>query len=464
MGAEASKPMDVIEITEDDTERENSQQKRNRIKSPPPNVPSPDADFVAARRKQAQKPAPNFVRQLSEKTGKLLLFTLQVAQAEASGRKSDEEQPDSPTMMQNMSNAMMKMSSKALGLPIDDLVEASGAADALKEEDESVPSVVAEPEAAARAGEEAAEEETAGYRPLSRLRSIFYAARFTSALSASAQPPTPKSPAPGTEVAKLCAEHSKAIADMAKALQSNELYDPAHHDELWLLRFLLSAKSKVEKATADAAACLQWRVDHKMDQVAAKLRKGTWADWPGHPLVQEITPMHVTHPDKSRGTIVFQRLADSDLDRLGEIDEEEFIQYQLYLKEWLFQRRDATSRRTGTLAKNTIVLDMSGFSSKYLNNKRFKGLLTHKTIKTADEMYPQSLGTMVIVGLPGSIAFLFKTVVMPLAPKKVQEKIRVASDPPAEFKRIGLGLEHVPVPLGGAALWPPPEDARVTPP
>lgn len=138
---------------------------------------------------------------------------------------------------------------------------------------------------------------------------------------------------------------------------------------------------------------------------------------------------------------------------------------QLYLKEWLFQRRDATSRRTGTLAKNTVVLNMSGFSSKYVSNARFKKLLTHKTVKTADEMYPQSLGTMVIVGLPSTVAFLFKTMVMPLAPKKVQEKIRVTSTPVNEFERLGIGVEHVPQPLGGTmAVWPPADDARHTAP
>ena len=183
--------------------------------------------------------------------------------------------------------------------------------------------------------------------------------------------------------------------------------------------------------------------------------------------------------------------AESDLEQLERIDDDTFIAYQLYLKvgmcmcmciqltmgrkhvhavacapycsyarwraargmgmpadhctcalrpswpqEWLFLRRDATSRATGTLAKNTIVLDMGGFSNKctplrrrtrtpcraqtprcipcavrapltsrravrvrrrHLSNARFKKLLTHKTVKTADEMYPQSLGTMVAV-------------------------------------------------------------------
>jgi len=285
--------------------------------------------------------------------------------------------------------------------------------------------------------------------------------RFVTAATPPPKPATPKSPEPGSELSKLLEQHAKAIEQMANGLTSNPLFDSTQHDGLWLLRFLLSAKGKVAKAIEDAAACLQWRADNQMDSVAAALRTKGWEDWPAWGKVHSIMPMHVTHPDRGRGTIIFQRLADSNLDRLDEIDEEEFICYNMYLKEWLFQRRDATSRRTGTLAKNTIVLDMAGFSNKYLSNARFKKLLTHKKVGKMDEMYPQSLGTMVIVGLPSAVSFLFKTMVMPLAPKKVQEKIRVTAEPAKEFERIGLGLEHVPKPLGGTMIiWPPKEDAR----
>ena len=139
--------------------------------------------------------------------------------------------------------------------------------------------------------------------------------------------------------------------------------------------------------------------------------------------------------------------------------------YQFHLKEWLYQRRDAVSRRTGSMAKNTVVIDMGGLSRKHLGNKKFKKLMSHPKIKTADEVYPQALGTIEMVKLPGALSFLFNTIVKPLAPAKVQEKIRIASDPVKEFGKIGLPLEHVPSVLGGSMeSWPPPSDARLVPP
>ena len=126
----------------------------------------------------------------------------------------------------------------------------------------------------------------------------------------------------------------------------------------------------------------------------------------------------MTHPDTNRGTIVFQRLSENDFDGLlgtekqPKISDEEWVQYQLYFKEWLFQRRDAVSRRTGSLAKNIVLLDMGGLSQKHLGNKRYKKLMTSPAIKTADDMYPQALGTIVIINLPGALAWIFNKVPM----------------------------------------------------
>lgn len=212
--------------------------------------------------------------------------------------------------------------------------------------------------------------------------------------------------------------------------------------------------------------------------------------------MQKFTPNHVTHPDTNRGTIVFQRLSENDFDGLlgtekqPKISDEEWVQYQLYFKEWLFQRRDAVSRRTGSLAKNIVLLDMGGLSQKHLGNKRYKKLMTSPAIKTADDMYPQALGTIVIINLPGALAWIFNKVPMrkpahashaptrwhacehpqksqvvkPLAPPKVQDKIQVvASSSKAReaYAKLGIAPEHVPVDLGGnMPAWPPTPDAR----
>ena len=143
--------------------------------------------------------------------------------------------------------------------------------------------------------------------------------------------------------------------------------------------------------------------------------------------VQKFTPCHIVHPDPDSGIVVFQRMSENDFEGLlgtekapTALSDEQWIQYQLYWKEWMYQRRDAVSRRTGSLAKSIIVLDVGGLSQKHIGNKRYKKLMTHPAIKKADDMYPQALGTIVIVNLPGALAFLFNSVVKPLAPPKVQ--------------------------------------------
>ena len=70
--------------------------------------------------------------------------------------------------------------------------------------------------------------------------------------------------------------------------------------------------------------------------------------------INEFTPNCVSQPDPDRGTIVFQRMTDNDFDGLlgsekaPKISEEEWVQFQFHLKEWLLLRRDAASRRTGS--------------------------------------------------------------------------------------------------------------------
>lgn len=351
----------------------------------------------------------------------------------------------------------MQYSAKALGLPME--FESSAF-------EEPTPTT---PTTEATAGEAAAPR-----RGLALFRAVVNASRFVGLAKGTADVVQVQVLEPKGEVAELLNQHADGVQKMADALASDPLFKPDEHDALWRLRFLLSAKNKVDKATKDAARCLQWRKENNIDEIAAKVRSTPWHQWPGYAAIQKYTPDHVTHPDTNKGTVVFKRMAENDFDGLlgddgkgdsSKMEDEEWIMYQFYLKEWLFQRRDAVSRKTGSMAKNMVVVDMGGLSRKHLGNKRFKALMSHPRIKTADEMYPQALGTIVMVKLPGALSFLFNTIVKPLAPAKVQEKIRIASDPAKELAKVGIPLEHVPSVLGGTMdSWPPPKDARSLPP
>jgi len=291
------------------------------------------------------------------------------------------------------------------------------------------------------------------------------ATSFVSALVSS----TPKG-----EVAALLQKHGDAIKQMGEKLAKHPGFKPSQHDKLWQLRFLLSAKADVKKAVENAESCIVWRAENKMDEIAASLKSTPWEKWPASNQVQTFTPCHIVHPDPSTGIIVFQRMSENDFDGLlgtekaPKISDEEWIQYQLYWKEWMFQRRDAVSRRTGSLAKSIILLDVGGLSQKHIGSKRYKKLMTHPAIKRADDMYPQALGTIVVVNLPGALAFIFNSMIKPLAPPKVQDKIKVVSGEKKTreaYAALGLQLKDVPDVLGGEKQgWPPAPDARKTPP
>jgi len=370
-------------------------------------------------------------------------------------------------IMRQISNTILKASTSALGLP---LGEHEGAA--LQDEDASVPSAAAA-DAAVEEGDLTSEGAagTGSKRGLGVLRAVVNATRFVSGITEQRAAANKNAGLVKGEIAQLLEQHGAAVQAMHELLLSNPLYVAKEHDALWRLRFLLSAKSDVHKATDAAAACIKWRADNDMETVAAKLRTTPWDQWPGYAQVQQYTPYHVTHPDPGRGTVMYQRLAEFDFDGLlgteknPKISDEEWLQYQLHFKEWLFIRRDTVSRRTGSLAKNIVVVDMAGLSRKHISHSRFKKLMTHQKIKVADEMYPQALGTIVILGLPSALSWIFNNVVKPLAPPKVQDKIRVASNAGKEYARLGIDLAHVPHSLGGMQEgWPPRPDARLTPP
>jgi hypothetical protein len=50
-------------------------------------------------------------------------------------------------------------------------------------------------------------------------------------------------------------------------LASDPLYEPNKHDDLWIVRFLLSHKQKVKAVTKAAQYTLQFRAKHQLDEV-----------------------------------------------------------------------------------------------------------------------------------------------------------------------------------------------------
>lgn len=297
----------------------------------------------------------------------------------------------------------------------------------------------------------------------------------------SAAPPetaaaTVEKPGGGAGVAALLATHAAALEQMAADLATEPLYRPDEHDALWRLRFLLSAKHKVDRASADAAAALRFRAEYALDTIAAEVRPHhaparLWSQWPGSLRIAQHMPAWMTQPDPDRGPVLYLRISEYNPEGVfgpkeePALSDEEFVRSQIYAKEWMFAARDEATRRTGSLAKVTMVLDFGGLEMRHLTHKRARKLWQHPALAAADESYPQAAGTIVIVNLPGPLVFIFNRLARPLFPKKMQEKIRVAGSAAKAretFASLGIALEAVPACVGGdSPAWPPPAETIV---
>lgn len=68
-------------------------------------------------------------------------------------------------------------------------------------------------------------------------------------------------------VADLIAEHRSYIDRVREQLQDeNPLFSNEKHDELWILRFLMSHKNNVKAASKAAIHTLDFRNEHKLDE------------------------------------------------------------------------------------------------------------------------------------------------------------------------------------------------------
>mmetsp|Transcript_2877 Transcript_2877/g.6781 ORF Transcript_2877/g.6781 Transcript_2877/m.6781 type:complete len:160 (+) Transcript_2877:229-708(+) len=67
-------------------------------------------------------------------------------------------------------------------------------------------------------------------------------------------------------VPDLLQEHASNIEQVKEALKEDPLYEPFKHDDLWILRFLLSHKHKVKKACKAAKHALAFREKHLLDK------------------------------------------------------------------------------------------------------------------------------------------------------------------------------------------------------
>lgn len=265
-------------------------------------------------------------------------------------------------------------------------------------------------------------------------------------------------------VPELLKEHATKIEKMKTALTSDPLYAADKHDDLWILRFLLSHKGKMKKALPAAKHTLLFRKKHNLDDRDIRFHaphkcqeedisfagvpslKRPWTTrCPDDTIVYAI-------PDKNRGVVGFIKFAKmkNDQTTLDALTDKDLAAAFIFISEWTFQWLDYVTRTSGRLTKSVRFLDFQGAS--LFSNQRNAIKRDGKIMDEMEDVYPQLLHAIFIHNAPSWIHTVW-AVVRPIMPKRIIEKVDIVEPKTNEMekKRIFkfLSVENMPVTIGG---------------
>jgi len=221
-------------------------------------------------------------------------------------------------------------------------------------------------------------------------------------------------------VKDLIIDNRDKINKLKSDLAADPLYNPKKHDDLWILRFLLSHKKKGKKALKAMKYTLLFRKEHKLDE---------WGDIRGNPpsidcemtrqifqYAQEGAQQDVL-PDPKRGLVLFLQMAGIDGQTMVKnVDESAWLPYFSYCSEYTHQWLDYITRTTGRLTKHLRIIDLKGISLSKISiecNRR-----DGKAMGVMEDCYPQLLQCICVCHSPRWLQIPWR-IVRPLLPKRV---------------------------------------------
>mmetsp|Transcript_6782 Transcript_6782/g.11249 ORF Transcript_6782/g.11249 Transcript_6782/m.11249 type:complete len:321 (+) Transcript_6782:437-1399(+) len=227
-------------------------------------------------------------------------------------------------------------------------------------------------------------------------------------------------------VRDLIDQHADTIESIRQKLQEDPLYNPIKHDDLWILRYVLSHKT-VEKATPAAKQYLVYRQELGLDE--HDLRDAPPGPecpvegvrrWYNHGCNGNVDALQFSQPDPDRGVVMMIHLAGLDQNKIADISDEDWPFW--YFMEWMFQTLDSVTRRTGRLTKGVRFIDLKGYSTS-MNNKDCINR-NSKNARECQDHYPQMLASVYVLNAPTWGQMVFR-MVKPLLPKRFVEKFAI---------------------------------------
>jgi hypothetical protein len=163
-------------------------------------------------------------------------------------------------------------------------------------------------------------------------------------------------------IKELIREHRCSIDEVKAELLNEPEFDYENkHDDLWILRFVLSHRKRTQGAVKAAKHTLAFRQEHKLDERDIRFSP------PGPESDCEAMRRYTAYcdddtflwaiSDSQRGVVTFIRYAGLDQHSLvANGDEEDWLPVFVYLSEWVHQWLDRISRTSGRLTKNTRLV------------------------------------------------------------------------------------------------------------
>eukprot|EP00746_Dinoflagellata_sp_MGD_P068179 gnl/MRDRNA2_/MRDRNA2_28104_c0_seq1.p1 gnl/MRDRNA2_/MRDRNA2_28104_c0~~gnl/MRDRNA2_/MRDRNA2_28104_c0_seq1.p1 ORF type:complete len:441 (-),score=93.76 gnl/MRDRNA2_/MRDRNA2_28104_c0_seq1:96-1364(-) len=233
--------------------------------------------------------------------------------------------------------------------------------------------------------------------------------------------------------------------------------DPEIHDDIFILKHLLSKKGDTAATASSIQQALDWRKENlPIIQAAADLKAPPNISKEGLQAVNCYMAAGVHCLTSYGDVVVVIRAACVNFAELVK-DLDSLEAYIMYLWEVCAQHCDTESRKRQHFCKLFVINDMIGFSPNPLLMKKFGAVMGAQS-KRSEFLYPQFLGIFCPVNAPAILQFIFK-LISPLLSKGFVDKFKphgaltpdpsriVAKELPLPFK--GDDAACMPTFLGG---------------
>lgn len=261
----------------------------------------------------------------------------------------------------------------------------------------------------------------------------------------------------------LLHQHAAKLEEVKRAVATHPRYDARLHDDLWMLRFLLSHKGATAAAVQAARATIDYRSLHGLDAPdlvcggvealeidCLKKLYSNLRDWSA-----------ITYylPDRDRGLILIAQPSLIDFHRAAStVTSDEQAAAHRLLTEWTFRLCDRITRRTGYLTKVVRLVDLQGLRLGSLNREFQRR--DAKNSKALEDHYPQLLEAVLICHAPNWMT-AFWAGLRTIMPARIVEKVDFLKPHKNVRDRNRLlqhmTMEHLPTAFGGPCpTWPLP--------